>query len=417
VYILVWRAGQHGERRATLAEGQTLTIGRGDTCDITLDDEAASRQHTRVCIQGDKVVIQDLASRNGTWLAGKRTTTARWKPGKPLRIGDTEIGLQAAKDPSSQPTVVVSKGKAAPASPATPPASNFVARHWRGGYSLGRSIFINTILVSVIFSIAVANLAEEVAADSSPRMRLVFITAAFLLGLAILVWQIVGDWRSLRGAKARGAGRISRWPAAVFTVLLALGVPSSFYEFTETWTALRDIETGRSAGGDAAYTLTRNGNVLTFNGVVTWPLVTDFQEQLEQNPGINVVVLNSPGGDTTAGRRINDILSARQIATAVLETCASSCTLIYAGGRHRAISPSGQLGFHASAFILMDPMMTRIMNALTFRSDALNGEYYRRAGFDAAFVERAITTPSTDLWVPPQDVLIQAGVVHEVVQP
>ena len=101
----------------------------------------------------------------------------------------------------------------------------------------------------------------------------------------------------------------------------------------------------------------------------------------------------------------------------MLETCASSCTLIYAGGRHRAISSSGQLGFHASAFILMDPMMTRIMNALTFRSDALNAEYYRRAGFDEAFVERAVTTPSTDLWVPPQDVLLQAGVVHEVLQP
>ena len=95
-------------------------------------------------------------------------------------------------------------------------------RHWRGGYSLGRSIFINTILLSFIFSIVVANLAEEVAADSSPSMRLVFVTVVFLLGLAILVWQIVGDWRSVRGAKARGAGRISRWSAAVFTVLLAL---------------------------------------------------------------------------------------------------------------------------------------------------------------------------------------------------
>ena len=99
MYILVWRAGSHGESRATLAEGQTLTIGRGDTCDITLDDEAASRQHTRVRIDGGKVVIQDLASRNGTWLAGKRTTTATWKPGRPLRIGDTDDHVASRRRP------------------------------------------------------------------------------------------------------------------------------------------------------------------------------------------------------------------------------------------------------------------------------------------------------------------------------
>jgi ATP-dependent protease ClpP protease subunit len=307
----------------------------------------------------------------------------------------------------------VGTGHAAAA--ATQPA-NFIVRHWRGGYSLGRSIFINTILLSLVVAIIVANLTEQVAADSSPRARLLFVTVTFLLGLAILTWQVVGDWRSLRGAEARGAWRISRWVAAAFTALLALGVPFTVVEYVATWSALRDIETGRTVGGEAAYTLTRDGNILTFDGVVAWPLVKDFEEALEQSPDINVFVLNSPGGDTTAGRRINDLIRARPIATAVLNGCASACTLIYAGGHRRAIASSGHLGFHATSVILMDAMMTRIMNSLTFRHDALNADYYRQAGFDEAFIERALTTPSTDLWVPPHDALVQAGVVHEVLQ-
>jgi S-ribosylhomocysteine lyase LuxS involved in autoinducer biosynthesis len=65
----------------------------------------------------------------------------------------------------------------------------------------------------------------------------------------------------------------------------------------------------------------------------------------------------------------------------------------------------------------MDAMMTRIMNSFTFRHDALNADTYRRAGISEDFVQRAISTPSTDLWVPPHDVLVQAGVVHEILQP
>lgn len=413
MYVLAWKIGPLGERRIELSPGQSLTIGRDEACDVTLEDEAVSRQHARVQATGDLVEVEDLSSSNGTWLGAKRITRATWQPGTPLKIGDTVFFLRVGTVASNQDTVVVSKsGSASPATSAT--SGNFITRHWRGGYSLGRSIFLHTMLLSLVLSVIVANLTEEVAANSSPRTRLVFITAVFLFSMSVLIWQIVGDWRSLRGAKARGAGRIARWSSAVFILLLTLAIPFTVFEFTQTWSALREVETGTDVADGAAYTLTKQDNVLVFDGVVAWPLVADMRKQFADNPDINVIVLNSPGGDTITGRRVNDILRERPVATAVLGTCASACTVIYAAGQRRAIAPDGQLGFHASAFILMDEMMTRIMNSLTFRSDALNAEYYRRAGIDEAFIERAVTTPSTDLWVPSHDVLVQAGVVHEI---
>lgn len=415
MYVVVWKVGPYKqERRVELAPGKAVTIGRDEACDVTIDDEAASRRHARVQLSGGTVEVEDLASSNGTWLGAKRITKEEWRPGTPLKIGDTVLFLRAGTDMSSQDTQVIGKGGAAPAGKSSSPG--FIKRHWRGGYSLGRSIFINTILLSAGLGIFFANLTERVAADSSPRTRLVFITVIFLIGFAVLIWQIVGDWRSLRGAKARGAGKLARWSTAVFLALLALGLPFSVFEFAQTWSALRDIETGRDVAGGPAYTLTKDGNVLIFDGVVAWPLVNDMRQQLTENPDINVVVLNSPGGDTIAGRRVNDVLRERPIATAVVGSCASACTVIYAGGQRRAVGPNGELGFHASAFILMDPMMTRIMNSLTFASDRLNAEYYRRAGIDEAFIERAVTTPSTDLWVPSHEVMLQANVIHEVLE-
>lgn len=415
MYALVWKDSRNGERNAQIPQGRALTMGRAESCDVTLDDDAASRQHARLRIVDGQVEIEDLGSRNGTWLADKRISTAKWKPGRVVRIGGTEIALRA-EDLSTQDTVVTSKGGAGVPAVAASRAGNFVTRHWRGGYSLGRSILVNTFLLSLLLAIVVANLTEHVAADSSPRARLLFVTASFLLGLAVLVWQFVGNWRSLRGAKARGAGRASRWAAGTFIALLALAVPFTVVEYGAARSALRDIETGRAAGGDMAYTLARDGNILIFSGVVAWPLVRDFEETLDKHADVNVVVLNSPGGDTTAGRRINDLIRARPITTAVFEGCASACTLIYAGGERRLLGPNGQLGFHATSVILTDAMMTRIMNSLTFRHDTLNADYYREAGFDEAFIARAVATPSTDLWVPSHDVLLQAGVVHEILQ-
>jgi pSer/pThr/pTyr-binding forkhead associated (FHA) protein len=412
MFALVLRATPQGDEMVPLSPDKALTIGRAQSCDITIHDDGASRQHARVCLVDGKVEVEDLSSRNGTWLAGKRISKKEWLPGKTLRVGDTEIDLRVEAGAANQDTVVLAKDGI----PATKPvAGNFVTRHWRGGYSLGRSIFVNTLLLSLAYTLIVANLTESVAADASPRSRIAFVTVTFLIGLALLVWQIVGDWRSLRGAKARGAGRFSRGLAGVFTVLLALGVPGSITEYVGAVAALRDIETGRSLGGES-YTLTTSGNVLTFDGVVVWPLVEDMRRELEANPEIDIVVLNSPGGDTTAGRRVNDLLRAREITTAVVQSCASACTLIYAGGTRRLIGPDGQLGFHATSVILMDPMMSRIMNSFTFRHDSLNAKYYRLAGIAEEFIERAVATPSTDLWVPPHDVLVDAGVVHRILE-
>jgi hypothetical protein len=51
-------------------EKDDITLGRGEECDITLDERQISRHHIRIYKQGVKFFIQDLESKNGTWVNG-----------------------------------------------------------------------------------------------------------------------------------------------------------------------------------------------------------------------------------------------------------------------------------------------------------------------------------------------------------
>ena len=50
--------------------GQSLVIGRGEDCDIVLPERQVSRHHIRVYAENDVYYVQDLDSRNGTWVNG-----------------------------------------------------------------------------------------------------------------------------------------------------------------------------------------------------------------------------------------------------------------------------------------------------------------------------------------------------------
>lgn len=61
----------------------SLILGRGEECDIVLAERQVSRQHIRIYTEGDLYYIQDLDSKNGTWVNGQQL-----KGNRELRDGD-----------------------------------------------------------------------------------------------------------------------------------------------------------------------------------------------------------------------------------------------------------------------------------------------------------------------------------------
>lgn len=76
--------------RFPLRRGHTYVVGRGLDSDLILDDSACSRQHARVVLSrtSDGAFVEDLGSRNGTFLNGDLVTErVPLREGSRLQLG------------------------------------------------------------------------------------------------------------------------------------------------------------------------------------------------------------------------------------------------------------------------------------------------------------------------------------------
>lgn len=93
-------AGPLAGRRVLLRTG---VLGRGRDASIRLVDPSVSRVHARLEVEGGRVRVEDLGSKNGTWLGGARLAGLREiAPGDELRAGRTVLALGIAS-PGPEP--------------------------------------------------------------------------------------------------------------------------------------------------------------------------------------------------------------------------------------------------------------------------------------------------------------------------
>lgn len=65
--ILVITKGEQAGQRWTIEE-QVFTIGRGGECDLILPERQVSREHIRIHHRNGEYFLEDLGSKNGTWV-------------------------------------------------------------------------------------------------------------------------------------------------------------------------------------------------------------------------------------------------------------------------------------------------------------------------------------------------------------
>ena len=105
--------------------GRWVTIGRGNNNAFQIVERSVSNQHCEVLLRGNELVVRDLRSTNGTFIAGKTISEAVLQPGQALRLGLVELRLEiSAPAPAAAPaaTTPAPAGVASPA-PAIRPTS------------------------------------------------------------------------------------------------------------------------------------------------------------------------------------------------------------------------------------------------------------------------------------------------------
>src|SRR5262245_32408727 len=79
-----------------------IVIGRSSDLDMVLVEDMVSRKHAKISTQGGQIVIQDLASTNGTFVNGEKVKKMRLKEGDRILIGTSIIKLVAMEAASAQ---------------------------------------------------------------------------------------------------------------------------------------------------------------------------------------------------------------------------------------------------------------------------------------------------------------------------
>jgi len=100
-FEFVVRSGKDIGRTVALDTGQTIGLGRLKGSDVTVDDEAASRQHCTITARENVCVLADLQSANGTFVNERLVATTELAKGDKIRIGSTVIELLDADAPGS----------------------------------------------------------------------------------------------------------------------------------------------------------------------------------------------------------------------------------------------------------------------------------------------------------------------------
>jgi PAS domain S-box-containing protein len=73
-------------------ESEPVIVGRHPDCDIRVLDDTVSRRHARITQRGDGFFVEDLGSRNGTFLNGHKVTApARLSHRDTVSISDTSV--------------------------------------------------------------------------------------------------------------------------------------------------------------------------------------------------------------------------------------------------------------------------------------------------------------------------------------
>lgn len=89
-YLIVLTGTNVGKMYRLVGKDETV-IGRSSKAHVRLDDDRVSRNHARIRVIDDALVIEDLRSQNGMSINGQKVKQHALKDGDKIRLGETTV--------------------------------------------------------------------------------------------------------------------------------------------------------------------------------------------------------------------------------------------------------------------------------------------------------------------------------------
>jgi len=83
-------------RPRALHRGENV-IGRAIDAEVWIDSESVSRRHAIIRVENGRAALEDLGSKNGTWLRGERVRDlAPLSDGDEIRVGSVKLVFRSS---------------------------------------------------------------------------------------------------------------------------------------------------------------------------------------------------------------------------------------------------------------------------------------------------------------------------------
>jgi len=271
-----------------------------------------------------------------------------------------------------------------------PYTTNPLLKHWRGGYAV-----VPTLVITLLTLRAAMGLVQSFIPAPFINLWLVF-------SIVVLIWQLVGTWRSI-DRYLRERGSVAGSVAAHLYVLGALIV--TVVQFGDALASKTPVEVPQVTL--RTLPLTVDKKTVRVDGNFDWDLFSAFERTLKDNADIENVRLSSSGGYVYVARAMALAILERQLNTHVELRCYSACTVAFIAGEHRTMSDAAKLGFHQYKLESASPGLIDLDEELE-----KDQKFFATRGIPTSFLERVFVTDHADLWMPEKSDLLAAGVVH-----
>ena len=161
------------------------------------------------------------------------------------------------------------------------------------------------------------------------------------------------------------------------------------------------------ADPDYRITVLPGGTEIEYSGTIEYGASGALRGALGDYPNVKVLHLLSRGGSVYWARQMQNLVRERALVTVVDSRCMSACAFVFLAGVERYIAPGAKLGFHRESG---DGQSAAEVNMIK-ESDA---QAMRAMGISGAFIDKAFSTPSSDIWIPSEDELKSAHVITGV---
>ncbi|MEZ5457792.1 MAG: GYF domain-containing protein [Steroidobacteraceae bacterium] len=286
---------------------------------------------------------------------------------------------------------------------------DLLLRHWRGELPLPVSYWVMSLAATfVVFTLGGIVGAFDIV--DAPQPVAIAILLFLAVAAAIVVWQLVGVWRSAENYRARGGPKIWAQLAMGLTALSALQfvVNIVLVQAPVALEMLRIID-GDKEFADYDVVVREGGGVLSIEGPIGFGLTARVDDALASFGNVRVVRLNSGGGRLAEAYRLGERIRDRGLSTHVEQECSSACVIAFASGAERLLGPDARIGLHEVSFPGMAPRWSESERRKYI-------QFLKGQGANAGFVNAAMRRGGSGMWYPTHQELIDAGIASAMAE-